>query len=481
MSKRVLFTVLIITAAGALAAFGPGVAKSWLASPSADRAALATRLKTDISKIGSEARHSTEGYGRPVEYVRSQARAVGLEAVTEPVEGLSQWERGDSDRLDLLSPNGPAKLLRAVALTGSKGGEVEGEVVLVNYFFDEDQGPPPRRFDEGGKKRIVFFSRELESGPSIKGYAKAVVQRNHGAAWAARYGATAVIVRSVQSGQGPVHTGAVHYADDAPKIPAVALNVKDADTLLKLLCPDVADGGAAGSRLCDGQASVRLKVAPKQSPRRQDNVVIRIPGTTRPKEIVLICAHLDSHPTTPGAADDAAGVAAVLAVMREFAKNPPARTLLLVLFADEEVGGSGARAFVNRHRAELPQIVAATELDDGDGAPRALQITSSVPQTKNAMMTLRLIANGVGSEADGLELRVDTSPNGADLEPLWKEAGIPEVAILQDLTHYFDKHHAANDTPENINMEGLEQTTSLLIQLTRVLASNEFTPPGKNS
>jgi len=74
-------------------------------------------------------------------------------------------------------------------------------------------------------------------------------------------------------------------------------------------------------------------------------------------------------------------------------------------------------------------------------------------------------------------LRADTGTNGADTDPLWEEGGIPEVAILQDMTHYFNKHHATNDTPENIDLKGLEQTTSLLIQLARVLTSSEFTPP----
>jgi carboxypeptidase Q len=473
MIKRVLFSVLIITIAFGLTASGWGLTK---------RDRIVGQLKADIFELAREARFSTAGYGRAVAYIHLQAQSAGLKAVTEPVEGVSQWERGDSDRCDLLLPDGSTKPLRAVALTTSEGGEVKGEVVLVNYFFDKNQGPPPQRFDEGNKKRIVFFSRPLESDPSVNGYITTVPQRNYGAIWAARYGAAAVIVRSVQTGRGPVHTGAVGYADDKsgiPRIPAMALNVDDADTLMKLLCPGEA-GESANSPLCDGRASVHLRVAPRRSDRRQDNVVIRIPGTTRPQEMVLISAHLDSHDITPGAADDAAGVASVLAVMREFAKNPPARTLLLVLFADEEVGGSGSRAFVNRHRKELPQIVAATEVDDGDGAPRALQITSSIPQTKAALMTLHRIADSIGSEAAGLELRAGTRTNGADLELLWREAGIPEVAILQDFTHYFDKHHGMNDTPENVNLEGLEQTTFLLIQLTRVLASSAFTMPGKN-
>jgi hypothetical protein len=439
-----------------------------------DRVQITAQLKNDISKLANAQRFSTERYGQAVAYVRTQAQAVGLDVVTEPVEGVPQWERGTADRCDLLLPDGSTESLRILALTPSAGGEVEGQVVIVNNFFDKDQGPPPRRFDEGNKARIVFFSRELERDRSPNAYSSTVVQRNYGAIWAAKYGAAAVLVRSVQTGNGPVHGGAVGYAPQIPRIPAAALNVEDADKLERLLCHGTRSRDTA--ELCDGKASVHLKISPNHSPRRQDNVVIRIPGTTLSKEIVLVSAHLDSHDVTPGAADDAAGVATVLAVMREFARNRPRRTILLVLFADEEVNGSGARAFVKHQAKDLSNIVAATEIDDGDGPPRGLQVTAVASQRMAALISLRDLVDRVGEEAAGLELRTDTTTNGADVASLWEEHGIPEVAILQDFTKYFDRHHAANDTPENIDWDGLSQTTFLLLKIVHVLSSGAATP-----
>lgn len=102
------------------------------------------------------------GSQRTEHETRAQAQELGLDVAMEAVEGVPQWERGDSDRCDLLLPNGSTESLRIVALTGSASGEVEGEVVIVNYFLDKNQSPPPQGFDEGNKKRIVFFPRELE-------------------------------------------------------------------------------------------------------------------------------------------------------------------------------------------------------------------------------------------------------------------------------------------------------------------------------
>jgi Zn-dependent M28 family amino/carboxypeptidase len=64
------------------------------------------------------------------------------------------------------------------------------------------------------------------------------------------------------------------------------------------------------------------------------NIVAEIRGTS--DEIVVIGAHYDSVAGTPGADDNASGVAALLALARHFAHDKPARTLRFVAFANEE-------------------------------------------------------------------------------------------------------------------------------------------------
>jgi carboxypeptidase Q len=457
--KGSLSTLGLVLLSKQSAQASPFDTKSDIIQKIAQEKRLLEQLKEDISNLASAPRFSTKQYSQAIEYVQKQAQAIGLDVVIEPVSGISDWERGTSDYGELLLSTSVKQPVQITALTNSAAGEIDGEIVLVNYFFDKNQGAPPRHFNEGNKKRIVFFSRPLERTRSLDGYIKTVVQRNHGASWAAKYGAAAVLVRSVQTGDGPPHAGAVTYAKEAPQIPAAVLSIDDADKLEKLIAK--------------GIVSAHLKIAPNRVKRQQSNVVIRIPGTTLSKEIILLGAHLDSHDITPGAADDAAGVASVLAVMRRFAKNPPARTILIVLFADEEVNFSGGPSFIENYREELPNIVAAIEMDDGDGVPRALQITSSEKDYKSSLTTLRRIADSVGQESHELELLADTAAYGADIEALWNDYRIPEIAILQDLTKYFDKHHSANDTPENIDFVGLGQTTSLLIRVLEILCSED--------
>ena len=80
------------------------------------------------------------------------------------------------------------------------------------------------------------------------------------------------------------------------------------------------------------------------------NVIGEIPGRERRNEIVLLGAHLDSWDLGQGAVDDGAGVAIVVEAARLIAKleRKPARTMRVVLFANEEFGLSGAREYARQ-------------------------------------------------------------------------------------------------------------------------------------
>jgi Zn-dependent M28 family amino/carboxypeptidase len=65
-----------------------------------------------------------------------------------------------------------------------------------------------------------------------------------------------------------------------------------------------------------------------------DNLIAEIPGTS--KEIVVIGAHYDSVDGSPGADDNASGVAGALAIAKRLAGMRPTRTLRFVFFANEE-------------------------------------------------------------------------------------------------------------------------------------------------
>ena len=66
------------------------------------------------------------------------------------------------------------------------------------------------------------------------------------------------------------------------------------------------------------------------------NLEITIPGGIRSEEIVLIGAHYDTVPGSPGADDNASGIAGLLEISRVLRATTPERTVRLVAFVNEE-------------------------------------------------------------------------------------------------------------------------------------------------
>ncbi len=66
------------------------------------------------------------------------------------------------------------------------------------------------------------------------------------------------------------------------------------------------------------------------------NLEVVVPGTSLPNQIIVVGAHFDAFQGTPGADDNASGVAACLALARRAIHKPSARTLKFVFFVNEE-------------------------------------------------------------------------------------------------------------------------------------------------
>jgi Zn-dependent M28 family amino/carboxypeptidase len=66
------------------------------------------------------------------------------------------------------------------------------------------------------------------------------------------------------------------------------------------------------------------------------NLIIEKPGKTQPVEIVILGAHYDTVPTTPGADDNASAVAMLIEVARILQRNSGQRTIRFAAFTCEE-------------------------------------------------------------------------------------------------------------------------------------------------
>jgi Zn-dependent M28 family amino/carboxypeptidase len=81
------------------------------------------------------------------------------------------------------------------------------------------------------------------------------------------------------------------------------------------------------------------------------NIVGEIPGTDLRHEVVMIGAHFDTWHASPNASDNTSGVAVVLEAARilKAVGARPRRTIRVALWAGEEQGLWGSRAYVREH------------------------------------------------------------------------------------------------------------------------------------
>ncbi|WP_257456310.1 M20/M25/M40 family metallo-hydrolase [Archangium lipolyticum] len=99
------------------------------------------------------------------------------------------------------------------------------------------------------------------------------------------------------------------------------------------------------------------------------NVIGEIRGSTRPDEVVVLGAHLDSWDLGTGALDNGANVSMLIDVARQMKRLgiKPARTIRFALWNGEEQGMHGSAGYVKSHEAELDKHVMAASFDIGCG------------------------------------------------------------------------------------------------------------------
>jgi hypothetical protein len=371
----------------------------------------------------------------------------------EPVE-VGHWVRGEVAEAEITASGTRAAFPLAVcALGGSVGTPDRGLTAPVVELQSLDE---LGRLGPRVKGKIVFFNRPMDRrlADSFAAYGGAADQRVNGASAAARHGAVGVLVRSLTFREdGNPHTGLMQYDPRVPRIPAAAVCTRDAGILSALL--------KKGQNV-----SVSLRMNCRDMGRvASANVVGELTGVDLPDEVILVGGHLDSWDLGVGAHDDAAGCAASLEALRliKAAGLRPRRTIRVVLFMDEEFGGTGGRAYVRAPERKGERHLVAAESDRGGFAPVGLAIGKRDSP----------IFEKISSYADlfgplGVSFIVPGG-GGVDVGPLIEQGAAP-AAVMINAQAYFDVHHSALDVVSSVHPRELELQAVILAALAYILA-----------
>ncbi len=227
-----------------------------------------------------------------------------------------------------------------------------------------------------------------------------------------------------------------------------------------------------------------------------ENLFGEIPGSDPKAGYVMAGAHFDSWIAGDGAADNGAGSVVVLEAARILMRLgiKPRRTIRFALWAGEEQGLLGSRAYIDRHLASRPidpkltgiaaysawsqawpitpkpgygDLKAYFNLDNGGGKIRGIYAEGNIAAEGMLGKWLNPFASlGAG--------RVVTGKTGGTDHVFMQAIGLPGYQFIQDPLDYDSRvHHTSIDTLDHLRGDDLRQAATIMAAMLLQAANSD--------
>jgi hypothetical protein len=207
---------------------------------------------------------------------------------------------------------------------------------------------------------------------------------------------------------------------------------------------------------------------------RATNIIALRPGRDPAAPAVAIMAHYDSVADSPGAADDAAGVASALEIARAIPQESQARDLVILLTDGEEVGLVGARNFFAPGTKGDPlaaRIGALVNLETRGGGGRAFMFETG-PENGGLIDLYRRSVTNPSTTSMAVKV-YQLLPNSTDFTPA-AERGITgfNFAFSGDAGMY----HSPLITPDTVEQGAIQHLGGQGLDVVRALLTEQALP-----
>ena len=195
-----------------------------------------------------------------------------------------------------------------------------------------------------------------------------------------------------------------------------------------------------------------------------ENIIIRIPGNKKRKS-VLITAHYDSQPNTPGAADDGMGVVAMLETARALKTSPQMPHDIIIVFTDgEEEGLFGAKALLRDSSFHTVGFAMNWDFRGNRGT-----VITYETNPHNGWL-IQNYAKGVKypfGNSMGYEI-AKRLPNSADFK-YFRKAGV--TGFTNGIVEGYANYHSMTDKPENLDQRTLQQVGDNMLSMAKYIGN----------
>ncbi len=228
------------------------------------------------------------------------------------------------------------------------------------------------------------------------------------------------------------------------------------------------------------------------------NIEVVKAGTERPDEIVVVGAHYDSVAGSPGANDNATGVAGMLELARMLRSQQLSRSIRFVAFVNEEppytyTNAMGSRRYAERAADKGERITAMLSLetigyysDQDDSQHYPFPFGLFYPGRGNFigfvgnLKSRHLVRRAVASFRSHAEFPSEglaapgwmTGVGWSDQWSFWK-SGYPGIMVTDTALFRYGQYHSPGDRPEIIVYDGFVRVVHGLEGVVRDLANTE--------
>jgi leucyl aminopeptidase len=188
----------------------------------------------------------------------------------------------------------------------------------------------------------------------------------------------------------------------------------------------------------------------------QDSVVVRIRGTSRPDEIVVLGSHIDSvnwsegsSSRSPGADDNASGTSTNFEIFRVLMESGarPERTIEIHGYAAEEIGLVGSQDMAQKYKAAGKNVVTMVQHDmnlyKAPGTPDKIWFV-----TNNTMDQFNSALGSLVDQYVGVQWGKKSLSGGDSDHTSWRRQGFVTSFPFEDPSGYNRQIHTSRDSLE---------------------------------
>lgn len=232
--------------------------------------------------------------------------------------------------------------------------------------------------------------------------------------------------------------------------------------------------------------------------REVHNLAVQIRGGKRAEQVVVIGAHYDTVPGTPGANDNASGIAALLEISRELAGIRGKRTLRFVAFVNEEppyfkTNQMGSLVYARRCKKAADRVVAMLSLEtigyytDAPGSQQYpfpfnllypdtgnfIAVVGNVSSRTLVRRVVRLLREHARLPSEGAAVPGFIPGVGwSDHWSFWR-AGYPAAMVTDTAPYRYPHYHMPQDTPDKLDFVRLTKVVAGLVRVVDNLVSQQ--------